>query len=147
MRRMAIDWRRTGVGRGGAVALLAYAVLRLDAIPAAAESLWKPPHGAPHDYAQFERRLATPRSGEQVLPPPVRAAVGLLREHGATGYFASPGLRANAGWHQRLTEGAWPIRPRDDAFYEVSLADEPTSCRALAVSEGATPEVRLARCD
>lgn len=107
----------------------------------AAHVLWTQPAvlGAP---------LGVERAGEEALGP-MRAAVELLREHGVESYRASAGIAADALWSQRLVEGAWPIRPRADARFEVSLLAEPSRCppiaeRRLAGFDGLG--VRLARC-
>jgi len=70
--------------------------------------------------------------------PRVRGAILCLRERRATTYRAVGSLRQDAGFYQRLNEGAWPIQNRESSstllFSSVELEGLYRSyCKSLIV--------------
>jgi len=76
--------------------------------------------------------LTTPRSGELALTEPVFHTVELLRANGAPSFRLSPAMRAEPFVHQRLVEGAWPIRFNDRSEFELGYLSEHTECAIVA---------------
>ena len=82
------------------------------------------------------RRARTPRAGEQVLPPVVRAGISLLRAHRVTMYRFSPAFEKDEEVRQRLVEGAFPIRSEKHARYLLLLEQESPDRSCSPVSRG-----------
>lgn len=98
-------------------------------------------YGLEH-HAAIRRNIRNPRSGESVLPVPVRDMIALIREHHLPNYRFSPNIGNDALLRQRLVEGAWPVRFAPDSPHLLLLASERTAC---ALRE-ARNEVLLADC-
>ncbi len=83
------------------------------------------------------REFFQPRSGEQVIDKPARAAIELLRENQVTEYQASKGVE-NVVSYQRIIEGAWPIRVTDSAPVRLLVTSEktPKNCKKLGEKDG-----------
>ena len=88
--------------------------------------------------------LVEPRGGERVLPPPVQDMLTLLRDQGVRGYRVSPRIAKDPLISQRVLEGAWPIRPDDDAPWYLAYAADalPDRCQPYARQE----DIVLAHC-
>jgi hypothetical protein len=79
-------------------------------------------------------RVSEPRAGEEVLPTDVRGMLAMLRAAHAESFRYSKLIAGAEALRQRLIEGAYPIRARDDAAYYLSRAPEPlpAGCRVVA---------------
>ena len=96
------------------------------------------------EVSRFQASIATPGSGEHVLPAEVRAIVRLLERESLTSYRLSPGFADYPFIAQQVVASAWPRRlePAADAVFLFDAEPVPAGCRRTAVLEGIT----LARC-
>ncbi|HZT18829.1 MAG TPA: hypothetical protein VFA23_05455 [Dongiaceae bacterium] len=85
-----------------------------------------------------------PGGGERRLPDPVRAALGLLRDHDVAAYRVSRRLGFDPGLWLPTFAAAWPIRPDEGASWYLAFSDEalPAGCRTVERRAG----MQLARC-
>ena len=90
------------------------------------------------DLGQFLAQAGTPGAGEQVLPPPAKAGIALLRSFRVAAFRISPALGQDVEVRQRLVEGAYPVRCSDSAPYLLQLAGEPLApqCSRLSSTGG-----------
>jgi hypothetical protein len=100
--------------------------------------------GSLADFAVFQARINTPRSGEDVLPNSVREIVAMLDEHRVDRYQLSQAL-ANDTWvFQQIVASAWPRKLEGDAPVRFVLNTEPTVTGCSLVARLA--EISLVRC-
>ncbi len=89
--------------------------------------------------------LTAPFAGEDALPPKVRAMIGIARRRGLPSYVLAPTLAADNEVMQRMTEGAWPVRP--DATSRHRFLARTEALPAGCLEQEAEAEVVYARCD
>jgi len=84
------------------------------------------------------QQTGTPGTGEQVLPPPVRSMLALLRSNRVPSFRYSAAIAANEEIRQRLLEGALPLRYVPTASYLLLVGGEqvPPACPIVASREG-----------
>lgn len=78
------------------------------------------------NFQSFQSNLATPRAGEQVLPPAVQEMLGFLNAQRLDSYELSANMntRENMLLRQRIIESAWPIKINYNSKYKLILIDE-----------------------
>jgi hypothetical protein len=93
---------------------------------------------SPDRLGSFLQQAGTPLAGEEVLPPPVRAMIHLIRSNQITSFSYSKAIGANEEIRQRLLEGAFPARyvPGAAQLLLVSGEQAPPSCKAVAAWGG-----------
>ncbi len=112
---------------GMAVFLAVFLILYRPPIGKSIENLMRSTFHAVRDFRSFQANLATPNSGEQVLPAPVREMLALLRAHHLTAYRVSERIMTAEETliYQRIVESAWPRRIDSRSGHEFRFVSEP----------------------
>jgi len=93
---------------------------------------------SPYVFRSLLQQIETPGTGEQVLPPPVRSMLALVRSNRVSSFRYSEAIGANEEVRQRLLEGALPSRYVPTAAYLLLVGGEqvPPACSTVASREG-----------
>lgn len=132
--------------KGATLVILGLAVWLYTPLVTAPKSLYRFYLGIVPRWSSVNAEARTEHGGEAVLPPKVRAILGLLREHRVTEFRYSDRIAKDPdeSLQQRLAEGAYPIVLQPDAKHLVQTADEPISAECTA--RGSREGVTLVRC-
>lgn len=112
---------------GMAIFLAVFVILYRPPIGKSIENLLRSTFHAVRDFLSFQANLATPNSGEQALPAPVREMLALLRSHRLTAYRVSERIMTAEETliYQRIVESAWPRRIDSTSGHEFRFVSEP----------------------
>jgi hypothetical protein len=95
-------------------------------------------------FAAFQADIATPQSGEFVLPNRVQDMLAMLRAHGVKRYQLSPAIAADAWDLQQIVVSSWPRKLEPDANARFLLNHEPLTPGCVLVDR--RREVSLVYC-
>jgi hypothetical protein len=93
---------------------------------------------SPQVFVSLLQQTGTAGAGEQVLPPPVRSMLALVRSNRVPSFRYSEAIAGNEEIRQRLLEGALPSRYAPTASYLLLFNGEkvPPACSTVASREG-----------